>query len=108
MVRGSHWSSDVFWRIAENAITVAVKVKPHARRPGLRGTVPDTDGDRLAIAVREPPEDGRANRAVCAALAEALGVPPSSVEMAAGASARGQTRRVLGDPSAIAARLATL
>lgn len=98
----------MFWRIAGDAVSVAVKAQPRARRPGLQGTVPDTDGDRLAIAVREPAEDGRANRAVCIALAEALGVPPSRVEVTAGASARRKTLRVLGDPDAIAARLAAL
>jgi hypothetical protein len=98
----------MFWRIAGGAVRVAVKVQPRARRPGLHGTVPDTDGDRLAIAVREPPEDGRANRAVCDALAEAIGVAPSTVEVTAGASARRKTLRVLGDPDAIAARLAAL
>jgi hypothetical protein len=98
----------VFWRVAGDAVSVAVKVQPRARRAGLQGAVPDIDGDRLAIAVREPAEDGRANRAACAALAEVLGVPPSRVEIAAGASARRKTLRVLGDPSEIAARLATL
>jgi len=98
----------MFWRIAGGAVSVAVKVQPRARRPGLHGTVPDTDGERLAIAVREPPEDGRANQAVCAALAEAVGVPPSRVEIAAGASVRRKTLRILGDPDAITARLAVL
>lgn len=98
----------MFWRIAPDGVAVAVKVQPQARRPGLHGTVPDTDGDRLAIAVREPAEDGRANRAACAALAEALGLPSSKVEVAAGASARRKILRVLGDSGAIAARLAAL
>lgn len=98
----------MFWRVAGDAVSVAVKVQPRARRPGLQGAVPDTDGERLAIAVREPPEDGRANRAACAALAAALGVPPSSIEVTAGAAARRKTLRVLGDPALIAARLAAL
>lgn len=96
----------MFWRVAGDTVSVAVKAR--ARRPGLQGTVPGTDGDRLAIAVREPREDGRANRAVCLALAEALGVPPSSVEVTSGASARRKTLRVFGDPDAITARLAAL
>lgn len=98
----------MFWRIAGGGVAVAVKVQPRARRPGLHGMVPDTDGERLAIAVREPAEDGRANKAACAALAEAIGVPPSSVEVTAGATARRKTLRVSGDTAAIAARLAAL
>lgn len=98
----------MFWRVSGDTVAVAVKVHPRARRPGLLGAVPDTDGDRLAIAVRELPEGGRANRAVCAALAEAVGVPPSNVGVVAGASARRKTLRVVGDPGAIVARLAAL
>jgi len=98
----------MFWRFAGDGVAVAVKVQPRARRPGLHGLVPDTDGERLAIAVREPAEDGRANRAACAALAASLGVPPSQVEVAAGATSRRKTLRVSGDAAAIAARLAAL
>jgi uncharacterized protein (TIGR00251 family) len=98
----------VFWRFAGDAVAVAVKVQPRARRPGLHGLVPDTDGERLAIAVREPAEDGRANRAACAALAASVGVPSSQVEVAAGAASRRKTLRISGDAAAIAARLAAL
>jgi uncharacterized protein (TIGR00251 family) len=98
----------MFWRAAPDGVAVAVKVQPRARRPGLHGAVPDTEGERLSIAVREPPEDGRANRAVCAALAQALGVPASAVTVAAGAAARRKTLRVTGDPAALIARLAAL
>lgn len=98
----------MFWRVAGDGVAVAVKVQPRSRRPGLHGRVPDSDGERLAIAVREPAEDGRANRAACAALAEVLGVPPSAVTVTAGASARRKALRVSGDPATIVARLAAL
>jgi uncharacterized protein (TIGR00251 family) len=86
-------------------VELRVKVQPGARRPGLGGTAPGIDGPRLPVAVTEPPEDGRANRAVCAALARALRVAPSAVEVAQGAGARQKTLRVAGDPAALAARL---
>jgi uncharacterized protein len=69
---------------------------------------PGADGPRLGLAVVEPPEDGRANRAACAALAEALGVAPSSVGVIQGASAREKVLRVTGDPQALAARVGAL
>lgn len=97
-----------FWRVVGDTVAVAVKVRPRARRPGLQGRVPDTDGERLAIAVREPAEDGRANRAACAALAASVGVPQSQVEVAAGATSRRKTLRISGDAAAIATRLAAL
>jgi len=49
--------------------------------------------------VTEAPEDGRANRAVCAALAAALGVPASMIEVAQGAAAREKLLRIPGDPA---------
>lgn len=87
---------------------MAVKVTPRARRPGLRGVVAGADGARLAIAVTEAPEVGAANRAACAALAAALGVPPSAVRVVAGATAREKRLAVAGDPAALAARAGAL
>jgi uncharacterized protein YggU (UPF0235/DUF167 family) len=73
-----------------------VRVQPKSRRPGLGGLGPD--GATLKVAVTEAPEDGRANRAVCAAVAEALHVAPSAVAVVQGAAARQKTLRVAGDP----------
>ncbi len=82
-----------------------VKVQPRARRPGLQGVTPSGDGPRLRLAVTAAPEDGRANRAVCALLAEALGVAASAVAVAQGASSREKTIVVAGDPAALGAKL---
>jgi uncharacterized protein YggU (UPF0235/DUF167 family) len=98
----------VAWRQAEGGLSVAVKVHPGARRPGVLGQVPDVEGTRLKIAVAEPPEDGRANRAVCAALATAIGVPAASISVRHGAASRQKTLHVAGDATALAARLAAL
>jgi uncharacterized protein (TIGR00251 family) len=94
----------VFWRALDDGISVAVKVHPRSRRPGVQGPA----GDRLRIAVTEPPEDGRANRAVCAAIAYILDVAPSAVRVTIGASSREKTLRITGDPAVLAARLAAL
>jgi len=98
-----------FWRVETDGVTLRVKVQPRARRAGLRGAAPAADGGtRLGVAVTEAPEDGRANRAVCAAIAAALGVAPSAVEVAQGAGSREKLLRVVGDPRALVARLGTL
>lgn len=97
-----------FWRATPEGVSVAVKVHPRARRPGLRGALASADGTRLAIAVTEPAADGAANQAMRAALAEALGVPQSAVAIVAGASAREKRIAVAGDPAALGARLALL
>ncbi len=89
-------------------MTVRVKVQPRARRAGIAGAQPAAEGMRLRIAVTEAPEDGRANRAVCAALAAALKVPPSAVAVTLGAAAREKTLRIAGDPATLGARLEAL
>ena len=82
-----------------------MKVQPKSRRPGVGGLAPD---GALRVAVTEAPEDGRANRAVCAALAEALGVPGSAVGVTHGMTARAKTIRVAGDPERLSETLRRL
>ena len=97
-----------FWRAEAAGLLVRVKVQPKSRRPGLDGLRPSADGPRLRVAVTEAPEDGRANRAVCATLAAALDLPASAVEVAQGAAAREKTIRISGDPALLAPRIEVL
>jgi hypothetical protein len=83
-----------------------VKAQPRSRRPGIGGLSPD--GAALRVAVTEAPEDGRANRAVCALIAAALDVPGSAVEVAQGATSRRKTLRIAGDPARLLERLERL
>jgi uncharacterized protein (TIGR00251 family) len=96
------------WRLGTEGVSVAVKVQPKSRRPGLQGLSPDIDGMRLRIGVTEAAEDGRANRAVCAVLADMLGIADSQVSVLHGASSRQKSLRVVGDPAKLAAKLAEL
>ena len=92
-------SADAIQRVLEEAdggCRLRVKVVPGSSRTALVGVL----GDRLKVAVAAPPEGGRANKAVCALLADALGLPRSAVAVAAGAaqphktvSLRGLSRR---------------
>lgn len=97
-----------FWRPAQDGVSVAVKVQPKSRRPGVQGRAPSAAGERLRIGVTEAPEDGRANRAACATLAAAVGVPASAVAVVAGLSSREKTLLVAGDPATIGPRLEAL
>jgi uncharacterized protein YggU (UPF0235/DUF167 family) len=97
-----------FWRVLADGVRVAVKVQPKSRRPGVQGRVADQDGARLRIGVCEAAEDGRANRAACALLADAIGVPHAAIGVHLGATSRQKTLHVAGDPVLVAARLATL
>lgn len=106
--RGCSCSRVAFWRVVETGVRVAVKVQPKSRRPGLAGLAPSLEGERLRIGVAEAAEDGRANRAACAALAKALGVRAASVSVVLGATSRDKTLLVAGDAAALAGRLAAL
>lgn len=97
-----------FWRPAGGGVSVAVKVQPKSRRPGVQGRAPSVEGERLRIGVSEAAEDGRANRAACATLACALGLPASAVAVVAGMTSRDKTLRVEGDPTTIGPRLEAL
>jgi uncharacterized protein YggU (UPF0235/DUF167 family) len=70
-----------------------VRVQPGARTRGLAGWLAD---GTLKVKVVEPPEDGRANRAVTQLLAAALGVRPGAVTVVRGASARRKSIEVTG------------
>lgn len=90
-------------------LLVPVRAQPRARRAAIGGVVVGADGRlRLRIAVTEPPEDGRASKAVCAALARALDVPASRVTLQSGAAAREKLLRVQGDRALLSERLHTL
>jgi uncharacterized protein YggU (UPF0235/DUF167 family) len=97
-----------FWQPLPDGVSVAVKLQPRSRRPGLRGTAPSAGGECLRICVAEAAERGRANRAACAALANALGVAPTAVRLAVGATRREKTLRVAGDPTTLGAQLEAL
>ncbi|EHM02471.1 hypothetical protein HMPREF9946_01085 [Acetobacteraceae bacterium AT-5844] len=105
MAAGGRLSRDQAWRPLADGLELRIKAQPRARRPGLQGLVDSADGPRLKLAVNEAPEDGRANKAICALLAEVLHVPPSRIAVVQGATSREKTCHIEGDPAALAALL---
>lgn len=92
-----------------HGIELAVKVTPKAGRDRLEGTVVDGAGGAwLVVKVGAPAEDGRANRAVLALLADRLGVATSALEIVAGGGARWKRVVVAGDPALLESRAAAL
>jgi hypothetical protein len=79
-------------------------VTPRARRDAVGGR----RGDALRVAVREPPEAGRANAACVAALARAFGVSRAEVALDPRASNRRKRVRVAGEPAALERRFTEL
>ena len=66
-----------------------VRVAPGAKREGIVGVF----GDALKVAVRQPAEGGRANKAVCAVVAAALDCAPRCVVVHRGATSRDKVLR---------------
>jgi uncharacterized protein YggU (UPF0235/DUF167 family) len=79
-----------------------VHVIPRARRGGVDGI----RGGRLLVRVTAAPVDLRANEAVVAVLADALGVPRRMVRVVGGATSRRKVVEISGlSPEAIGRRL---
>jgi uncharacterized protein (TIGR00251 family) len=66
-------------RAVPGGVEMRLKVVPGASRSAIAGLL----GDRLKVRVAAPPEDGRANRAVCDLLRDLAGCP---VQVVAGAT----------------------
>ena len=81
------------------AVRIRLKVVPGSRKEQIVGPL----GDRLKIKVSAPPEQGKANGAVCELLAEALGVDARRVTIVAGHSNPEKIARVEGVSSAMLA-----
>ena len=69
--------------LADSAGRLAVWVTPGAREDALT-----IDGDKLLARVRAVPDKGKANAAVLALIAQALGVAPSRLELLRGGISR--------------------
>jgi uncharacterized protein len=77
---------------AAPAAIIAVRVQPQAAREAIVGWA----AGALRVRVTAPPENGRANDAVAALLARALGVRASAVRVVRGARSRDKIVRVDG------------
>lgn len=74
----------------EGGSLIHVKAVPGSSRDALAGAL----GDRLKVRISAPAEGGRANKAIAALLADALGVRAGDVEVASGRSSPEKAIRV--------------
>jgi uncharacterized protein (TIGR00251 family) len=79
-------------RIEQSAADVLLWVKavPGASRNQIAGPL----GDRLKIRVSAPAEGGKANKAICALIADALGLKSRDVQIETGHSSADKTVRI--------------
>jgi uncharacterized protein len=94
------------WTVAAGGVTVTVRLTPKGGRDAIDGVETLADGRAvLTVRVRAAPMDGEANAALGRLLAKALGVPPSHVEIASGATSRVKRVKIVGDAPALGAAL---
>jgi uncharacterized protein (TIGR00251 family) len=85
--------------------TLHVKVVPGSSRDRVAGRY----GEGVKVQVCAPPEDGRANKAVIAVLARALGVKPAQLAIVRGQAQPRKVVEITGvDQAKLAAFLAAL
>ena len=97
------------WQAAGDHVRLAVRLTPNGGRDAVDGIDLDANGEtRLKMRVSAVPEKGKANKAMIAALAKALGLPKSALELLSGDTARQKILRIDGDPQDIVQRLERL
>jgi hypothetical protein len=90
-------------------VTLHLRVTPNAGADRIDGTQLRDDGSAvLRVRVTAVPDKGKANAAVVALVAKALGVPKSAVTLVTGDTARLKTIEIEGDPATLAARIEAL
>lgn len=70
---------------------ILVKVMPNSRVEAV-----SLDGDRYLVKVKEPPREGKANRAVIKLLAKHFNVPQSFVRVVSGSGGRNKVIEIVG------------
>jgi uncharacterized protein (TIGR00251 family) len=90
-------------REAAGSVLLNLHIQPGAKRTGIVGL----HGEALKIRLAAPPVDGKANAALLAFVAQAMGVPQSQVELVGGAASRLKRLRVRGASEEALGRLAS-
>ena len=86
------------FRLHKSGLTVNVRLTPGARKDGVAGVVDAGEGKKaLKIAVRSPPEDGKANKELLGLLAQEWGLPRTSLSLLSGDTNRQKVVLVAGD-----------
>jgi len=89
-----------------DGILLDVRVTAKSAATRLAGLHTAADGIvSLAVKVSAPPDKGKANAAVIGVLAEAFGLPKSTVSIAAGETSRRKTVHISGNPEGLAPRI---
>lgn len=94
------------WRAVATGIELRVRLTPKSAHDRVEGIEQTADGPALKARVRAVPEDGKANAALEALVAEWLGVAKRSVTVTSGSKSRVKSLTITGAPSDLAAKAA--
>lgn len=87
-----------------SSVRIVVKAVPGARRDEIVGML----GERLKVRVRAPAEGGRANEAICALIASAVGIPPRGVRIVSGHASSEKIVEIASNDADVLARALAL
>ena len=71
---------------------ISVRVKPRSKTEGV---TKEMDGDVYVVRVKEPPVEGKANRAVVKLLAKHFGVPENRLRIVSGLTSKNKIIEVM-------------
>lgn len=92
-----------FFRSDKDGVVLTVRAAPKASRNAVVGTMPTPEGSALKVAVTAPADQGKANAALIAVLAEAFGVAKRDITFISGESDRRKVLHIAGNPARLAA-----
>ncbi len=102
-------TSPGFARKTATGLLLHLRVTPNAGRDAIEGSQVRADGSVvLRVRVSAVPDKGRANAAVIALIAKALGIPKNSISLVSGDTGRLKTVSVAGPAQALFARASAL
>ena len=97
------------WIATPEGLLLTVRLTPKGGRDAIEGVAHVADGRAaLKARVRAAANEGEANTALVQLVARALAVPPTSVSLIAGATARIKRLKIIGNAGALAATLESL
>jgi uncharacterized protein len=96
------------WQPTADGLMLTVRLTPKGGRDAIEGVERLADGRAVLKArVRAAPSEGEANAALVSLLAKAIGIAPRRISLVSGATGRIKHLKIAGEPTALAAALAT-
>ena len=93
------------WTASGTGIKLRARLTPKSSRDHIEGIEEVAAGPALKARVRAVPEDGKANAAIAALVADWLGVPKRTVTVTSGQKSRIKTLNITGNTAELCHRI---